>query len=335
MGTLGNPKGKSRGRWSNALAGVLLVAGAACAHDSPPPDVSPYSPLVVDQASRESTQGHGAVSLGYQNTYVDGMLLDIPGGKAPIGTVRIQSVSLDLDYFFADRWSAHVGLPYVQSRYNGPQPHCPTAAPPQCAGQPALAQPHPESRFLDDGKTHGAWQDWTLGIAYHADLDGYLVAPSISVVIPSHRYTFFANAAVGQDLHKLEIAVDVSHQFDFTSLYYRVIAGHVFTPTTLGQNIDYNRLDLELGYFLNDTWTLKTFAAGKKGHGYNGGYDPTTEVFYHHDQRAPHNYANLGVGIDHRFGERTILSTTVEKLIWGQTVYDFKYSVNVRLTRNF
>ena len=154
-------------------------------------------------------------------------------------------------------------------------------------------------------------------------------------MIPSHRYTFFANAAVGQDLRKWEIAVDTSHQFEFTSLYYRVIAGHVFTPTTLGQNIDYNRLDLGLGYFVNDAWSLKAFAAGKKGHGYNGGYDPTTELFYRHDRRAPHNYAIVGAGVDYRFEERDTLSTTIEKLVWGETVFDFKYSVSVRLTRDF
>lgn len=306
---------------------------AARAQDVPFDDIAAHAPPVPEAA--ETARGHGTYSLGYQNTFVDGMLLDIPGGRAPIGTVRIQSIAVDLDYFFADRWSAHVGAPYIQSRYRGPAPHCPTDLPPQCSGAPALARPHPESRFLDDGKSHGAWQDWTLGLSYHADLDGFLTTPSIVVTLPTHHYTFFANAAVGQDLRKVELAIDESHQFDFTNLYWRAIAGHVFVQKTLGQRIDYNQLDLELGYFMNETLTVKAFGVGKKGLGYNGGYDQTTELWYHHDQRAPHNYANLGAGFDYRATKLTTVSATLEKLVWGETVFDFKYSLTLRLARDF
>jgi hypothetical protein len=56
---------------------------------------------------------------------------------------------------------------------------------------------HPESRFLDDGNRHGSWQDWNLGVAWHAQVGSYSLTPAISVLIPSHDYPFFAQSAVG------------------------------------------------------------------------------------------------------------------------------------------
>jgi hypothetical protein len=240
-----------------------------------------------------------------------------------------------VNYFFADGWSAELGIPFVEARFRGPDPHCPTQLPPQCAGQPALSQPHPESRFLDDGYYHGAWQDWTLGLAYHENVNDFLLTPSVTAYLPSHNYTFFANAAVGQDIPKLELAIDLAHQFELTNVYYRVRAGHVFAKKTLGQSIDYNALDLELGYFLDETWTVKVFGVGKKGNGYTGPYDQTTELWYHHDQRAQHNYANVGAGFDYHINDKYTVSTTLQSLVWGQFVFDFKYSLDVHLTREF
>jgi hypothetical protein len=328
-----------RGQWSRQVAWLLLSASAAFVTPAGAQVGPSSSPLAVEPApsldptSEGTTRGHGSVSVGYQNTYVNGMLLR--SGEAPIGSVRIQSISLDLNYFFADRWSAQLGIPFIESKYTGSAPHCITQAPPQCTGQVVPVQPHPESQFLDDGSYHGAWQDWTLGVAYHGNVDDYLLTPSITAFLPSHHYTFFANAAVGQDLRKLEVAIDLAHQFDFTNLYYRVRAGHVFAERTLGQSIDYNKLDLELGYFLNETWTVKVFGVGKKGNGNTAPYDRTTEEWYHHDQRAQHNYANLGAGFDYHFDDKYSLSATLQRLVWGQFVFDFKYSLDVHLTRQF
>jgi len=327
-------RARQRFVWLMAAAGFTATAGA----QTVPPQAAIGNAFTVpslNPASDETAKGHGSVSLGYQNTYINGMFLPVPGGKADIGSIRVQSISFDLDYFFADRWSVHLGIPFIQSRYQGGSPHCITRTPPQCKDAVVPSQPHPESMFLDDGRAHGAWQDWSLGLAYHANVNEYLLTPSLTAHIPSHQYTFFGQAAVGQDLQKLEVAVDLAHQFELSNLYYRLRAAHVFVEKTLGQSVDHNKLDLELGYFLNETWTVKVFGVGKKGDGYPGGYDRTTELWYHHDQRAKHNYANLGAGLDYHVNDKYTVSATVQRLIWGQFVYDFKYSMDVRLSREF
>jgi len=331
-----------RARWGSSVRWLLVGAGAALASpiaaQTMPAPAAISNAFIVPSLSLspdETAKGHGSVSIGYQNTYINGMFVPVPGGKAPIGSIRVQSLSFDLDYFLADRWSAHIGIPFVESRYSGNSPHCVSQAPPQCSGAVVPTEPHPNSQFLDDGNYHGTWQDWNLGLAYHGNTNGYLITPSITAHIPSHQYTFFAQAAPGQDLRKLEVAIDLAHQFDLSNLYYRVRLGHVFAERTLGQSIDHNKLDLELGYFLSEAWTVKVFGVGKKGNGYTGGYDRTTELWYHHDQRAKHNYANLGAGFDYHVNDKYTLSATVQRLVWGQFVFDFKYSMDVRLTREF
>jgi len=329
----------TRGRWPCArvaACGLALAAPAAAQTIPPPAAIGEAQALSTPSTPVDATAaGHGTMSIAYQNTFDDGMFLPVPGGKVPIGTVRIQSLSLGIDYFFAEHWSGHVDLPFVDTRYRGNMPHCITTEPPQCQGAVVPVQPHPESAFLDDGRHHGTWQDWHVGVAYHADVDDFLLSPSLTATLPSHHYTFFAQSAPGQDLWKLEVALDMAHQFELSNVYYRVRLGHVFAQKTLGQTIDHNRLDLELGDFVTDAWTIKTFATAKKGHGYTGGYDQTTEAWYRHDQRAKHDYLNVGAGLDWHVDEKDTLSTTVQRLVWGQFVFDFKYSVEMRLSRDF
>ena len=188
--------------------GAAVATPVAAQVVPPPAAISNAFTPSFDPASQETAQGHGSVSVGYQNTYINGMFLPVPGGKAAVGSIRVQSISFDLDYFFADRWSAHLGIPYIESRYRGEAPHCITQAPPQCQGAVVPSQPHPESSFLDDGRYHGTWQDWSLGISYLASLGGYMLIPSLTANIPSHDYTFFANAAVGQDIWRIEPALE-------------------------------------------------------------------------------------------------------------------------------
>jgi len=110
--------------------GLLLAFGAALtasanAHET----AHETNPDSEDESTGESTsaKGHGSISLGYQNTFVNGRLNDA-GTRAPIGTVRIQSIELDLDYYLSDYWSIHAGIPFIKSRYEGPNPHCSTTA---------------------------------------------------------------------------------------------------------------------------------------------------------------------------------------------------------------
>jgi hypothetical protein len=327
-----------------AWAVALLALGVACttpALADPPVPGNTDTALHPDKSDfNESAKGHGSLSVAYLNTYVNGFFLD-SNTEAPNGAVHSQSIALDLDYYPADKWSVHIGIPFVSNRYQGNLPHCPTTAPPQCANQPALNPPHPESQFLDDGNYHGTWADWRLGASYHTHFGNYYVTPSITASFPSHDYVFFANAAVAQRIWQVEIASTVEHQFDFSNWYYRLGYGYVFAQRVLGKNADYHKFNAELGYFFNDKLSLRAFTIGRIGNGYSAAeLVPLTDGFtnnewYHHDQTTEHSYFGVGVGVDCQIGDRYTWSTAVQRTVWGESVFDFKYAFETRLTRSF
>jgi hypothetical protein len=318
-----------------ALTAGAMAAGAAQADD----DGAGESPT-AKQALHPSARGHGSFSIGYQNTSVDG-LRATDGRVLDVGTGTMRSVQFDLDYFVSDAWSLHVGIPYVSNVFHG-SPHCPTTQPPQCQNVRPIDPQHPESHFQDDGHYHGTWQDWTVGAAWHATVRGnYLITPSLTYYFPSHDYVFFSNAAAGQRIWKVEPSIELAHQFDFSNVYYRARYSYVVTEKVLDTRMNYHRLELELGYFLNDHFTLRGFAIGKKGDGYSvtelGALSAgaTNDYWYHHDQILKHDFAEYGIGADYHLGGRYTLSAALHRLIWGQSVINFRHAVEVRLTRDF
>jgi hypothetical protein len=345
----GRTSGGSRPGRLLPLVGILGLAASGSAWAHPPAEhaketaakeshAGQGSEALGSDAHAESMHGHGAISIAYQNTLVNGFLKH-DGNPRDIGTVRIHGINLGGEYHFSDHWSVHAAIPFVQSRYLGPAPHCPTRVPEACQA-PGVRVPspeHPESRFLDDGSAHGAWQDWHLGVAYHTVIGNYQLTPSMTLQVPSHNYPFFAQSAVGQNLVKLEVGAELAHQFEFTNLYYRTALYRVFVEKTLGISVDHYKLDVELGWFINEDVSVKTFATWTRGKGITTD-DPRlaqSEIFYHHDQISRHEYFNVGLGMDYQINDRYTLSTTAQTLIWGNTVYNLQYAFGVQLSRAF
>ena len=322
--------------WPFRFATGLLLAMAANTASAQRLDV----PQPIEETLNETMQGHGSVAIGYQTTMSNGVL-SYNGTNNHVGSFRSRRIDLDIEYDVADHWSLNAGIPYISNSFTGKVTHCPTTTPPQCQGVPALTHPHPESQFLDDGDYHGTWQDWSLGATYHANIDTYYITPSITAYIPSHAYTFFSQAAVGQDLQQLELAITLAHQFDFTELYYRVGYGYVFSEKTLGISVNNSRFDLELGYFVSPELTVRISTLGKFGGGLQTNEltaltaGLTNDYWYYHDKISAHEYASVGAGIDYQLGNKYTLSATAQKLVWGRTVFNFEYLLDVHLTRQF
>ena len=111
----------------------------------------------------------------------------------------------------------------------------------------------------------------------------------------------------------------------------------MFVEKTLGISVDHYKLDVELGWFINEDVSVKTFATWKRGKGITTD-DPRlaqSEIFYHHDQISRHEYFNVGLGMDYQINDRYTLSTTAQTLIWGNTVYNLQYAFGVQLSRAF
>lgn len=319
-----------------AASTLILVLGGTTWVLPAVAQVQPTAPTSGDQG--DNPAGHGSISVAYFDTDINGFWVR-SNLKAPVGNVHIQGVGFDASYNVSNDWTVYGGVRYFTGRYDGNSPNCPTLAPPQCASQPPLAHPHPESPFLDDGNYHGAWQDWNLGVAYHANIGNYFITPSATAYIPTHHYPTYGNAIVGQDDRQLVLAVTLSHQFDFTNFYYKVGYGYAFSQHVLGVDPGYQRLDGELGWFVNEKFSIRGFVVGRAGFGARASLHPPPiplpDFWYERQRLAQHDYHAYGFGFDYDFSNKYLFSANVQQEFWGDTVYDFKYSLEARLTRSF
>jgi hypothetical protein len=142
--------------------------------------------------------GIGVVSIVYQtidNTnhrLADGSLLD---GYDSVS----RGVLLALDYAFTDRFSISLGVPYVGSKYTGPEPSFFGLAVDDC--------------FCWN---HG-WQDLGLTARYNLSNAAFALTPSVSLGVPTHNYDYFGEAVLGRNLNELRIAVDAGQRLDAIS----------------------------------------------------------------------------------------------------------------------
>lgn len=270
----------------------------------------------------------GTLSLAYQNLHSSGLLLQ--DGVNNHGAITdTQSLRLSIDYRLDGGWELHAVLPYIskRSRHDNGN-HNPLN----------LLQPHPESQFLDDGDYHGALQDVQLGVSRHLELGRYRVEPHAMVTWPSHDYTFFANAAVGQHLRKLKLGADVTRQLAGSNFYWSAGYDYEFVEKVMDIGIDKQHARLAAGYYFSPTWSGRVFAAMRRSQGRDANFfSPANrdEFWYRHDQLSRHNYAIAGFGATWRINDRYALSGTVGKMVWGRTVHELKRAYELELSRGF
>ena len=139
--------------------------------------------------------GIGVVSVVYQtinNTnhrLTDGSLFD---GYDSLS----RGVLFSIDYAFTDRFSLSVGVPYLGSKYTGPEPSFFGLAVDDC--------------FC----WNSGWQDLAATARYNLANGAFAVTPSIAIGMPTHNYDYFGEAVLGRNLHELRFAVDVGQRLD-------------------------------------------------------------------------------------------------------------------------
>jgi hypothetical protein len=271
----------------------------------------------------------GMVTIGYQFQHTKGLILD--DGEIPASTTTDTHIlALAVAYRLGDRWEARVAIPFIRKRSSGgPGAHRPDL----------LAQPHPESQFLDDGRYHDTWQDWTLGLSYRTAWGRFQAEPHLIATIPSHDYTFFANAAPGQDLRKLKVGVDLSRRLASSNFYYSFGYSYEFVEKVMGIGLNKNHFRLSAGYFFTPRLSGRAFAIARLSQGRDSSHFPPSdrqsESWYQHDRLSRHNYLIAGVGATYQVDDHYSLALTGGTMLWGRTVHDLKYTYELELIRGF
>jgi hypothetical protein len=222
-------------RTRTALLGALVLAiGSASAH----------AQAWVPPA------GIGVVSVVYQtinNTnhrLTDGSLFD---GYDSVS----RGVLFSIDYAFTDRFSLSVGLPYLGSKYTGPEPSFFGLAIDDCLCW-----------------NHG-WQDAGVTARYNLANGAFALTPSLSLGVPTHDYDYFGEAVLGRNLNELRIGVDVGRRLDAISDRLSVAARYTYAFVEKVLDLPNNRsnMGVEAAVLATRKLSARAGLAWQRSHG--------------------------------------------------------------------
>jgi hypothetical protein len=288
-------------------------------------------PSNVNAAESESRKGSGHIAVTYQFNSTDGFESSI--GDLPIGSIDTHVMNFELEYALTDRLTVIAGLPFVRKRYNnGPLPHDPLL----------LDPPRPYIENVDDGGWNSDFQDFNIGVKYRVRDGAFSVEPFVFLGVPSQEYPFYGNAAIGQQLTRLQVGSSLMWYPGLSNAYYRTDIGYVFVEETLGVSVNYWNIRAEAGYQFGPRFTGRLFGLLKKGSGlsvpddFPGFPDQLTdELWYQHDRLLKHNYLNIGVGLDWALNDHYSLSSNYMTMTWADQVNILEYAFSVSVARAF
>ena len=145
--------------------------------------------------------GVGSVTVSAQNLDYSGHFVT-DGTFFEVGTSVHNRVDIDADFALTDRLSIALGIPFLFARYTDPEP-LPSFVP---------FLPVDDCRCWQSG-----WQDFGFTVRYSLVNGAFGLTPSVSVGMPSHEYNFHGEAALGERLKELRIAVDAGQRLDVIS----------------------------------------------------------------------------------------------------------------------
>jgi hypothetical protein len=145
--------------------------------------------------------GTGSVTVSFQNLDYSGHFVT-DGTFYEAGTSLHNRIDLEADFAVTDRLSIALGVPFVFAKYDDPEP-LPDYVP---------FLPVDDCRCWQSG-----WQDVGFTARYGLVNGAFGLTPSVSVGMPSHDYNYHGEAALGERLKELRVAVDAGHRLDFIS----------------------------------------------------------------------------------------------------------------------
>ena len=186
--------------------------------------------------------GEGTISIQWQNVLSKDHF--VPTTAVDIGHIESHAVVLDVTYGVTEKIAVDLSLPYIASKYVGPQPH-PTA--------------------LDDGAYHGSPQDFRLALRYNLRAGRFALAPYIGSILPSHNYEYYAHAAPGRRVAEVQVGAYVARLFDaaIPGAFVQARVGYGLMQQVADINHSRAMLDLEIGDFVTERFRVFALGTGQ------------------------------------------------------------------------
>lgn len=235
------------------------------------------------------------------------------GDEVDVGHTDSDILNLSASYSPTDRFALNASLPYVRTRYRGP-------------GGGGHDTP------IDDGSWHATITDLLLTASYQATGGAIALAPYVALLIPTHDYTTFGHSAPGRGLEELWLGFYAGtslHEW-IPRTYVQLRGNYAFVEEVLGVSHDRTNATLEVGYYLNPSWSVRALVSSQWTH---GGIDVpvllTSPFFPVHDILAAEEFVNVGAGGTWVVNERMSVYALYMQAIEGTNAHKVDHRVSI------
>jgi hypothetical protein len=275
-------------------------------------------------------QDQGTVTLLYQYGFDRYHALS-RGEAVDRGHTTLDAAMLDVDYSFTDRLAIRVGLPFIEGKYSGNQPHL------QVLGQPQTAV------ALDNGNYHGGLQDLRFDVRYNVSRKKLMVTPFFMVSVPSHAYATLGHAAIGTDQREYRVGVNFGRQLGPWLPKAFVQGRYGFGMLQEVDHIALKRsyLESQLGYLVSHRLSLQGSMVANHSHNgidfINGLYPNNLpeDQYLNHDRISRVNLLDVGASTTYSVTRKTNLFVGWGRSITGTNTHLRAIVLTVGVTQNF
>lgn len=246
----------------------------------------------------------GAVTFVFQSIDNTGHRIH-DGSLYPPGYDSVSRTFLmNFDYAVTDRFSFAVDVPYVGTKYTGPEPSLFGLA-------------------LDDCFcwNHG-WQDLGATARYNIANGAFALTTSIALGVPTHNYEAFGEAVLGRNLNEVRIGIDAGQRLDAISSRLSVYGRYSYAVVEKVLDVSNNRSNMALGSDVLITRRLsgRVGFSWQRSHGGLRSTEFTDDIQYQqYDRILRDNYFHVSGGVTVSLPRVDVFATLVRYVSGSDT----------------
>lgn len=295
-------------------------------------------------------QGSGTLALLGQ-VVTDHTHFDYRGDEVGESRITTQSIQLRVDYGVTDRLAVSASAPYLRKRFASVAGGAPAHEDTFGHGDHDHEHAGFDFELLDDGRYHGHWQDFSVGLRYRWIEAPVAITPFINYGWPSHDYTFYAHAAPGTRQKRMALGAFLGRRFapPWQNSYVQGSYSYTFVEEVQGIKPNYSTVYLEFGHAFTERFGARVHATYRKTHeGLDFPVDfpwrgsapapddlAVQELFFNHDRIQRVDYLNVGFGGSYAIDARYSLTLDWMTTPWGENGHKIHDAVTLGLYRAF
>ena len=286
-------------------------------------------------------EGEGTLSFSFQHINLSGHF-DTDGSKLPGAIPSVANLGVvEFEYGLTNKLAFNVRLPYIASRFSGPDDEPFIVDLRQLAELLRELTPITEElTSLDTGSYYATFQDFGVTVRYTLLDKGLVITPLVGATIPSHDYRTVGEAAPGQNRLALHTGVNLGRLLDpvVPRTYLHARYTYSFVQPVYDVSLNRSNAEFETGYGIGPAVTVRALAAWSQTHGglhwteaYNRGFGldgrpANPELLLDHDRLIASKYWHLGAGATISLTDSIDLDANAVRFLSGA---DTHYGVGV------